>query len=172
MSHKFVAPLIMSMFFAACGRYSPFPEATAKLEPTKGNQAAGVVRFEQLRGKVIVSGEVTGLAANREHGFHIHEKGDCSSEDGMSAGGHFNPTLSMHGAHGSDTHHAGDLVSLNANTSGVAKFRFESTSITVGSGESTDVVNHSLIVHRDSDDFKTQPTGNSGPRLACAVIKI
>jgi Cu-Zn family superoxide dismutase len=87
----------------------------------------------------------------------------------MSAGGHFNPKGTAHGAHEHGEHHAGDLVSLKADASGVAKFSYTSTSITVGEGI-TDVIGHGLIVHRDADDFKTQPTGNSGPRLACAVI--
>jgi Cu-Zn family superoxide dismutase len=87
----------------------------------------------------------------------------------MSTGGHFNPTGKVHGANEQSEHHAGDLVSLKADAAGVAKINFESTSITVGSGIS-DVAGHGLIVHRDADDFKTQPTGNSGPRIACAVI--
>jgi hypothetical protein len=78
---------------------------------------------------------------------------DCSSGDGMSTGGH----------------HTGDLPSLVADANGVAKLRFESTSITIDSGL-TNIVGRGLIVHRDPDDFKTQPTGNAGPRLACAVI--
>ena len=99
----------------------------------------------------------------------MHEKGDCSSGDGNSAGGHFNPTAQPHGAHSAAAHHTGDLPSLRADASGVARFSFESPSITVGSGV-TDIVGRGLIVHRDPDDFRTQPTGNAGPRLACAVI--
>jgi Cu-Zn family superoxide dismutase len=118
---------------------------------------------------VLVSGEVRGLAPSKEHGFHVHEKGDCSSGDGLSTGGHFNPTGKPHGAHAQDEHHAGDLVSLRADANGVAKFSYTSTTISVGSGPA-DVIGRGLIVHRDPDDFKTQPTGNSGPRIACAVI--
>ena len=66
-------------------------------------------------------------------------------------------------------HHAGDLPSLKADASGVASFNFQSSTIRVGSGTSN-IVGRGLIVHRDPDDFKTQPTGNAGPRLACAVI--
>jgi len=74
-----------------------------------------------------------------------------------------------HGAHASSEHHAGDLASLKADANGVARFSYTSTSITVGEGV-TDIIGRGLIVHRDADDFKTQPTGNSGPRMACAVI--
>jgi len=100
----------------------------------------------------------------------VHEKGDCSSGDGMSAGGHFNPTGQPHANHAAAMHHAGDLPSLKADAAGMASFSFESPTIAVGSGV-TDVVAKGLIVHRDPDDYTTQPTGNSGPRLACAVIQ-
>ena len=145
------------------------PAATASLRPTAGNNAGGTVRFTQTGDQVVVSGEVRGLKPGATHGFHVHEKGDCSSADGTSAGGHFNPESKPHGQHGQGTHHAGDLPSLKADANGVAVFSFESRSIRVGSG-ATDVIGRGLIVHRDPDDFTTQPTGNAGPRLACAVI--
>jgi len=152
----------------ACASMSG-PAATATLQPTTGNSVSGALRFEQSGGAVQVTGEVRSLAPNSEHGFHIHEKGDCSSGDGMSTGGHFNPSTSPHGQHGAGTHHAGDLPSLKANANGVATISFMSSTLTLGSG-ATDVIGKGLIVHRDPDDYKTQPTGNSGPRLACAVI--
>jgi Cu-Zn family superoxide dismutase len=154
---------------AGCATTPTGPKAVAMLAPTTGNTASGTVRFVQTGNKVMVSGEVRGLKPNAEHGFHVHEKGDCSSGDGMSTGGHFNPTGKPHGNHDMGEHHAGDLPMLKANASGVATFSYESKTISVGSGV-TDVVGKGLIVHRDPDDFKTQPTGNSGPRLACAVI--
>ena len=146
------------------------PAATATLSPTMGNNTAGTVRFAQEKGgRVLVTGEISGLKPNAEHGFHIHEKGDCSSGDGNSAGGHYNPNAQPHGRHEMGPHHAGDLQSLRADASGVARFSFQSTGISVGPGVA-DVVGRGLIVHRDPDDYTTQPTGNSGPRLACAVI--
>ena len=148
---------------------TPGPSAVAKLDPTKGNSAAGTVKFEQRGAKVQVSGTITGLKPNTEHGFHVHEKGDCSSGDGMSAGGHFNPAGKPHGHQGDETRHAGDLPNLRADASGAATFSFEATGITVGSG-ATDIVGKGLIVHRDPDDYKSQPAGNAGPRIACAVI--
>jgi len=144
-------------------------KAVAKMEPTKGNTAAGTVTFEQRGDQVAVSGSFRGLKPNLDHGFHVHEKGDCSSGDGMSAGGHFNPLGKPHGAHGSGQHHAGDLPTVRSDGYGNATVQFTSSTITVGSG-ATDVVGKGLILHRDPDDFKTQPTGNAGPRIACAVI--
>ena len=154
---------------SACATQGPGPSVSALLSPTKGNTAAGTVTFTQTGAKVLVVAEVRGLKPNAEHGFHIHEKGDCSSGDGMSTGGHFNPTTQPHGAHGTGSHHSGDLPSLVADANGVAKLKFESSTISIDSGV-TNIIGRGLIVHRDPDDYKTQPTGNAGPRLACAVI--
>jgi Cu-Zn family superoxide dismutase len=166
---KNLAALTASVFLASCASYTPGPAAVANLQATKGNTVTGTVQFSKTGNKVLVAGEVQGLKPGAVHGFHIHEKGDCSSGDGVSAGGHFNPTTKAHGSHNHGEHHAGDLPSLVADASGKAKFSFETDSITVGSGV-TDIIGRGLIVHRDPDDFKTQPTGNSGPRVACAVI--
>jgi len=165
---RVLLPIAAAVLLSACATPSG-PTASAQLQATRGNAVSGEVRFTQQGDKVVVSGEVRGLKPNAEHGFHVHEKGDCSSGDGMSTGGHFNPMGKMHGAYDGSEHHVGDLPSLKADAYGVARISFESNSISVGSG-SSDVVGRGLIVHRDPDDFKTQPTGNAGPRLACAVI--
>ena len=87
----------------------------------------------------------------------------------MSAAGHFNPLAKGHGHHGAADRHAGDMPNLRSDAYGNVSFSFETTGITVGSGP-TDIVGRGLIVHRDPDDYKSQPAGNAGPRLACAVI--
>lgn len=157
-----------SLLLAACA--TPVgPAATATLSPTTGNSTTGSVRFVQRGNLVEVSGEVRGLRPNTEHGFHIHETGDCSSGDGLSAGGHYNPMNQPHGRYDMPAHHAGDLQSLHADASGVARFRYDLPGITVG-GAAADVIGKGVIVHRDADDFTSQPAGNSGPRLACGVI--
>ena len=160
----------VALFVSGCAGPTPAgPRASATLAATTGNATSGNVSFAQAGASVLVQGEVRGLKPNAQHGFHVHEKGDCSSGDGMSAGGHFNPTGQPHGQHAAPGHHAGDLPSLQADGRGVAQFRFEARAIAVGSG-SSDIIGRALIVHRDPDDFTTQPTGNAGPRLACAVI--
>jgi Cu-Zn family superoxide dismutase len=166
-----LASLTAALVLAACASPMSGPRAVAQLQSTTGNTASGTVTFVQNGDKVLVSGEIRGLKPGAEHGFHVHEKGDCSSGDGMSAGGHFNPTGQQHGNHADMAHHTGDLPSLKADASGAVKFSFESKTIAVGSG-ATDIVGKGLIVHRDPDDYRTQPTGNAGPRLACAVIKL
>ena len=145
--------------------------ARASLEPTRGSQVGGTVTFVQRGDKVFVIASVHGLKPNSEHGFHVHEKGDCSSGDGMSAGGHFNPDGVGHGhVKPGDTGHAGDMPNLKADASGNAAVAFERTRMTVAEGRFS-IVGKGLIVHRDPDDYKSQPVGNAGPRLACAVIK-
>ena len=161
--------LATSLVLCACATQSYGPSASAQLSPTKGNATQGTIMFTQSGSKVLVKVDIRGLKPNAEHGFHVHEKGDCSSGDGMSTGGHFNPTGSAHGAHGHGAHHAGDLPSLKADADGAVKMTFESSTISIESGASN-IIGRGLIVHRDPDDYKTQPTGNSGPRLACAVI--
>lgn len=146
------------------------PRATASLQPTKGNKTFGEATFEQIGpNKVRVVVFAQNLKPNAEHGFHIHEAGDCSSGDGMSAKGHFNPLGKPHGMPGPQSH-AGDLPMLKAAKNGRAKLDFELEGTTVAPG-STSIVGRGLIIHAGPDDFKTQPTGNAGARLACGVIQ-
>ena len=145
------------------------PRASATLEPTRGSSTKGTVSFVQKGDRVRVNAQVSGLKPGAEHGFHVHEKGDCSSGDGMSAGGHFNPTGKPHGPITAD-HHVGDMPNLKADANGNATASFELAGLAIGSSAS-DIVSKGLIVHRDPDDYKSQPAGNSGPRIACAVIR-
>lgn len=144
--------------------------ANAGLAPTKGSKAFGEATFEQVGNKVRVIVFAQGLKPGAEHGFHIHEKGDCSSGDGMSAGGHFNPHGKPHGAHTAAERHVGDLPSLKAAKNGRAKLDVELEGLSIGAGPAN-IVGKGLIIHADPDDFKTQPTGNAGARIACGVIK-
>ncbi|WP_394787579.1 superoxide dismutase family protein [Rhodoferax sp.] len=165
-----VSSLALVCLLAACATPPQGPSATAQLVATTGNSTNGSIRFTQLPGKVLIQGEVHGLLPNTVHGFHIHEKDDCSSGDGMGTGGHYNPDGHAHGAATGAMHHAGDLPSLQSDANGSAKIQYESTDLNVGSGPH-DVIGHGLIVHKDKDDFTTQPTGNSGARIACAAIR-
>ncbi len=146
--------------------------AVAELAPTQGNETKGSISFKVVDGRVHVTGQVTGLKPGSEHGFHIHEKGDCSAPDGNSAGGHFNPAQQDHGSVASDPHHGGDIPNITANAEGVATVDAPvSTNVNIGKGDDFDIIGRGLIVHADPDDYTTQPTGNAGARLACAVIK-
>jgi Cu-Zn family superoxide dismutase len=140
----------------------------ASLKPTRGNSAAGTVWFAQEGADVVVRGRITGLVPNQEHGFHVHEKGDCSSDDATSAGGHLNPDGKRHGP-STGEHHAGDIPAIKADANGVATVRTRVAGTLLGSGAG-DIAGKALVVHASPDDYTTQPTGNSGARLACGVI--
>lgn len=148
------------------------PGATASLTPTAAmspNPTVGNVSFTALDHGVRVAGEVRGLPPGTEHGFHIHEKGDCG-DNGNASGGHFNPAGGTHGKYGAPGSHGGELPSLVADASGVARFSVDDHAISLTPGADNNVIGRALVVHRDRDDFTTQPAGNSGPRIACAVI--
>ncbi len=104
------------------------------------------------------------------HGFHIHQFGDCSSGDGKSAGGHFNPMNTAHGAPSDEIRHVGDLGNISANSDGVAHFDFVDTGISLA-GEAN-ILGRGVILHEVADDLTSQPTGAAGSRLACGVIGI
>jgi len=144
--------------------------AEAVLKATQGNAASGTVSFRQEGGDVVMSARVTGLAPGA-HGFHIHEKGDCSAPDATSAGGHFNPTGKPHGNPDSADHHGGDMPQLIADASGNASLVATLTGLSVLAGANS-VVGRGVIIHAAPDDFKTQPTGNSGARVACGVVAV
>ena len=160
-----------TILLAACQTTPPEPlRATAQLQPTKGNKTFGEATFEQVGDKVRVVVFVQGLKPGQEHGLHIHEVGDCSSGDGMSTKGHFNPFGKPHGPQGSAERHAGDLPVLKANKAGRANVQIDLDIITLTPGPAS-IIGRGLIVHADPDDYKTQPTGNAGARIACGVIK-
>ncbi|RJF99811.1 superoxide dismutase family protein [Noviherbaspirillum saxi] len=152
---------------------APTPIAVTQLKPTEGNQANGAVSFMQKGDKILVDARIDGLTPGL-HGFHVHEKGDCSAPDAMSAGGHFNPSTKSHGDPAHADHHAGDLGNLNANAAGnaVLQLAVAASDFSLSRGAPNSIVGKALIVHADPDDYKTQPTGNAGKRVACGVISL
>ncbi|MGO3127586.1 MAG: superoxide dismutase family protein [Luteimonas sp.] len=145
--------------------------AMTALKPTAGNETAGELRFAVVNDRIEVTGTVTGLPPGGAHGFHVHETGDCSAPDGSSAGGHFNPGSAEHGRVGQGAHHAGDSDNITAGADGTAQVSGWLEGATIGDGAATDIVGKGVIVHKDADDYATQPTGNAGDRLACGVIQ-
>jgi superoxide dismutase, Cu-Zn family len=167
-----VAAAVAALLSACASMRSAALAASATVEPRSGSAVAGTVRLTEAGGRVRAHVEFAGLVPNSEHGFHVHDKGDCSAPDAASAGGHFNPGGSPHGragGAGSPPHHAGDLPNLHADASGKVRADLELAGVTLAAGP-TSIVGRSLIVHRDADDYTTQPSGNSGPRIACGVI--
>lgn len=141
----------------------------AKLNPASGSQVTGTVDFTATSDGAHVVVDITGLTPGK-HGFHIHEKGDCSDPKANSAGAHFNPAHSHHGGPDSADHHAGDFGNITADASG--KVHTEMTIKGVKLSGADSVVGKSVIVHAKEDDLKTDPTGNSGDRVACGVIEV
>jgi Cu-Zn family superoxide dismutase len=137
------------------------------LQPTAGSSVSGWVSFEPMADHVLVKAEVKGLTPGK-HGFHVHEKGDCSSGDGKSAGGHFNPAGMPHAGPDADKRHAGDLGNLEANASGVATV--DRTDFVIRLSGEDSILGRAIIVHAGEDDLTTQPTGAAGARVACGVI--
>lgn len=163
-----LAPLALAGLLASCASVPSVPAADARLAPTAGNTVSGLVNFSQDGDRIRVNAEISGLTPG-PHGFHVHEKGDCSAPDAASAGGHFNPGGKPHGDPEHAEHHAGDLPQLLADATGVARLTATADAFSIAGG-ATSIVGRSVVVHAAADDFKSQPAGNSGARLACGVI--
>ena len=146
--------------------------ALVALAPTKDSKVSGTLTLSVERaGGVSVVGQVGNLEPGSKHGFHVHDKGDCSAPDGTSAGGHFNPTSQEHGnPTAGGMHHIGDMVNIEADEKGTAQVRITIPNATLHDGGPNDLVGKGVIVHADADDYTTQPSGNSGARLACGRI--
>ena len=146
--------------------------AIANLQATKGNQARGTVTFTPTdkANKVKVQVHLSQLKPGSVHGLHVHEKGDCGAADASSAGGHFNPAGKSHGDRTADERHAGDLGNVEASSAGKVSATFDVDDISVSDGQQG-IIGKSVILHEKADDLKTQPSGDSGSRIACAVIE-
>jgi superoxide dismutase, Cu-Zn family len=145
-------------------------KASASLDSRSGSNAKGTVNFVWQGHDVLVNGNFSGLKPNSEQGFHVHEKGDCSAPDATSAGGHFNPDTKSHGMPGSGSNHAGDMPNIKSDANGNASYSAKLSGFAVNNGPNG-ILGRSVVVHRDPDDYKSQPAGNSGPRIACGLIK-
>lgn len=143
------------------------PVAKAELMAASGSSVRGTVLFTQMSDYVEVRADVTGLTPGL-HGFHVHDKGDCSDPTATSAGGHFNPDMSMHGAPDSDMRHVGDLGNLAADNSGHASMVWKDRQLSFNGAHS--ILGRAVIIHASADDLKSQPAGNSGARIACGSI--
>lgn len=167
---------VMVLAAAALGQAQPGGQtatrAVAVVQPTAGSTANGVVRFEQTGDSAVkVTADLKGLPPSKTLGFHIHEFGDLSAPDGMSAGGHYNPEGHSHAGPDAPQHHAGDLGNIESDAQGNAHKEVTVQGISV-SGPQNPIVGRSVIVHAKEDDLKSQPAGNAGPRIGGGVIGI
>ena len=126
-----------------------------------------------MDGGIHVSGELTGVP-NGDHGFHIHETGVCDAAGKFeSAGAHFNPAGKQHGTENPEGPHAGDLMNVTADDNGNATVDLHNMGATIAEGDASinDADGAAIVLHADPDDYKTDPSGNSGDRIACGVIE-
>jgi Cu-Zn family superoxide dismutase len=144
--------------------------ASAQLAPTQGHNASGTLALVTEGDSVRVTGTLQGLSPNGEFGFHIHETGDCSAPDASSAGAHFNPANAQHGNPQGDMHHAGDMLNARSDAQGAAMVDAVASGVSLGGGQPNDVRGKAIVLHEKADDYATQPSGNSGARIACGVI--
>jgi len=144
-------------------------KAIVVLHPTEGNNVSGTITFTKTDEGIQVVADVSGLTPGK-HGFHVHEFGDCSALDATSAGGHFNPEGTKHGAPTDTERHVGDLGNLKANADGKAHLDWTDTFITFSG--SHNIIGRAVIVHAGEDDLTSQPTGAAGARVACGIIGI
>ena len=129
----------------------------------------GVVYFEEMGDVVHVTGHIKGLEPNSVHGFHIHQYGDASKDDGTSAGGHFNPHDKPHAGPDAGAHHAGDLGNITADKNGEVKLDIKADWLQIDKGPHA-VLGRSVVVHAGADDLKSQPSGAAGPRIGVGVV--
>jgi superoxide dismutase, Cu-Zn family len=144
--------------------------ATAQLLDAQGQQV-GTATLEEGEGGVRIDLDLTGLPAGT-HGFHIHQTGECTPPDFSSAGGHFNPTNAQHGLENPQGPHAGDMQNFDVNDDGSARFATDNDRVTLSPGTNSllDTDGSALVIHAVADDNVTDPSGNSGDRIACGVI--
>lgn len=141
------------------------------LEPKSDSKVSGKVIFTESDGMVNMVAELTGLDEG-EHAIHIHEKADCTSVDGKSTGGHWNPTMEPHGKWGAkEGYHKGDIGNFKADASGNGNITFATNEWCIGcDDDKKNIVGKAIIVHQGIDDFTSQPSGAAGSRVSCGGI--
>lgn len=162
------------LILSACAHQNPdkmqmVPMAHAKLQAAESQTVSGMVMLHQMDGHIMLHAKIAGLKPNSEHGFHIHDKGDCSKADFTSAGGHFNPSQQAHGTQDAE-HHVGDMPNLKTDQAGNVDLKLMLHSISLTPNSPNNVIGRAFIIHANPDDYQSQPAGNSGPRIACGVI--
>jgi Cu-Zn family superoxide dismutase len=132
----------------------------------------GNVAVEHLERGVRIFAQAAGLPAGT-HAFHIHQTGKCDTPDFKSAGGHFNPTEEQHGWNNPNGHHAGDFPNVHVQDDGKLAIEYFTDAVTLGAGETSifDDDGSAIVMHAGADDYKSDPAGDAGARIACGVIK-
>lgn len=144
-------------------------KAQAQITSSQNKEMKADIVFETTKDGVKVSGHAMGLEPNSKHGLHVHQNGECKAPDYKTAGDHFNPEGKKHGAPLAKESHLGDLGNLVANDKGEAHVE-----LVLSQRKAEDLkklVGKAVLIHKEADDLKTQPSGDSGARIACGIIK-
>lgn len=142
-------------------------KAIAILHPIGDSNVTGIVTFERAENGSSISAEINGLTAGN-HGFHIHQYGDCTAPDGTSAGGHFNPEKMEHSARDAQKRHVGDMGNIeSAGKTSITTLNYVDSHIYL-----EEILGRGVIIHAGEDDLTSQPSGAAGSRIACGVIGI
>ncbi|WP_461534371.1 superoxide dismutase family protein [Sinomicrobium sp.] len=146
-------------------------EITVTMDPKSESTAKGTVVFSEENGTVTMTANFEGLEPGI-HAIHLHEKADCSSPDGTSTGGHWNPTFEQHGKWGDEAgYHKGDIGNFEADKNGNGSITFSTDEWCIDCDDDTkNIIGKGVIVHAAPDDFVSQPTGNAGGRVSCGGI--
>lgn len=146
-------------------------EAKAVISPSNDSGISGEAVFTQNDDQITLIIMIKDASAGL-HAVHIHEYGDCSSPDGTSAGGHWNPTNSAHGKWGEGEFHLGDIGNIMVGDDGTGSISLTTDLWEINTGSDVDVVGKSIIVHAGADDFTSQPSGAAGARIGCGIIEL
>jgi superoxide dismutase, Cu-Zn family len=166
---------VVLLFWAQAVPAAEVPTLSAQAEMINAEgKSAGVIRFRETAVGLEITAKLERLPAG-VHALHIHETGDCHPHDFKSAGGHFNPQGAKHGLLNPEGPHAGDLPNFTVGKNGRAEFTLLTKRLTLQPGEKNSLLKEggaSVMIHQDPDDYVTDPTGNSGPRIACGSIQV
>jgi superoxide dismutase, Cu-Zn family len=144
--------------------------ARADVRPIADCDVNGTIEFSRRLDSIVIDVMLTGLEPG-PHGFHVHEHGDCGGAEASAAGDHYSPLESLHGAprDGARERHAGDLGNVVADASGSVDTTLEDSLLQID--YEYGVAGRAIVVHAGADDLESQPSGNSGPPVACGVIR-
>ena len=146
-------------------------KVSVSLESKSNSKVTGNIVFKQ-EGEIVTMVAIISELSEGTHAIHLHEKADCSSDDGKSSGGHWNPTAQPHGRWGAtEGFHQGDIGNFEADANGNGSITFSTDKWCIGCGNETkDIIGKAIIVHEGTDDFTSQPSGAAGTRVSCGGV--